>query len=49
MKKNLFHILIGLMLAVLTGCGQMELGLSPVSSITDGNFWKSPSNGNHSQ
>ncbi len=42
MKKILFHILIGLKLSVLAGCSQMDLDLFPVSSITDGNFWKSP-------
>ncbi len=41
MKKSLSHILIVLKLSILAGCSQMELSLSPVSSITDGNFWKS--------
>lgn len=42
MKKILFHILLGAKLSILASCSHFDLDLAPVSSITDGNFWKSP-------
>lgn len=41
MKKIIFHLFLGLQLMLVAGCNQMKLDLTPVSSITDGNFWKS--------
>jgi starch-binding outer membrane protein, SusD/RagB family len=41
MKKISFPILMSILLSFATSCSQTELDLSPVSSITDGNFWKS--------
>ena len=33
---------MGIMLAVNSGCEKLSLDLSPESSVTDGNFWKTP-------
>lgn len=41
MKKISFSILLAVLMSMATSCSQMELDLSPDSSITDGNFWKS--------
>ncbi len=42
MKKNIFILLAGLGLLIsITSCNK-QLDLAPVSSITDGNFWKNP-------
>lgn len=41
MKKILFPILLSLFITVAPSCSKTDLDLSPVSSITDNNFWKS--------
>jgi hypothetical protein len=41
MKKISFPILLSMLLSLATSCSKTELDLSPVSSITDSNFWKS--------
>jgi hypothetical protein len=41
MKKISFSIWLGVLLFLATSCSQTDLDLAPVSSITDGNFWKS--------
>lgn len=42
MKKLYIYLLIGICITFLGGCDKFTLDLSPVSSVTDGNFWKSP-------
>lgn len=42
MKKNIFIITTGLGLLLTIGSCSKQLELAPVSSITDGNFWKTP-------
>ncbi len=42
MKKIFLYLITGLTALLLPGCSQMSLDLAPVSSITDGNYWKTP-------
>src|SRR5579875_1826332 len=42
MKKNILYIVSGAWLLLLLGSCTKQLDLSPVSSITDANYWKTP-------
>ena len=42
MKKIIIILILAVNLLFLGACNKLSLDLSPVSSITDGNFWKTP-------
>jgi hypothetical protein len=41
MKKISFPFLLSVLILLTTSCSKTDLDLSPISSITDDNFWKS--------